>query len=179
MWSLLVRETLFRSQGHGWQYQYARHKILAPEIASLNSFVVSDDDNIDFDGPDRIFIVNATNHKALCCTLTGLSLPPLILHICIAPLFHSYSINSVLHFLPYHTRETLSSWLADTFFKTSDKEAAARVLYMQPNMSQTFEHIGTSMTNKIREGPNATKVYGTSYRDETYIHVTWAWLLSC
>jgi hypothetical protein len=32
-----------------------------------------------------------------CCTLTGLSLPSLILHIYIAPFFHSYSINSVLH----------------------------------------------------------------------------------
>jgi LysM repeat protein len=41
-----------------------------------------------------------------CCTLTGLSLHSLILHIYIATFFHSYSINSVLHFLPYHTRET-------------------------------------------------------------------------
>jgi hypothetical protein len=102
---------------------------------SLNSFVVSDDDDIDFNGPDRIFIVNANNHKEL------------------------------------------STWLADTFFNTSDKEAVARALYMQSNISQIFENIANSMTNKIREGPNATKIYGTSYREETYIHVTWAWLI--
>jgi hypothetical protein len=43
--------------------------------------------------------------KACCCTLTGLSLPSLILHIYIATFFHSYSINSVLH-SPSISRET-------------------------------------------------------------------------
>jgi hypothetical protein len=33
------------------------------------------------------------------------------------------------------------------------------------------------MTNNIREGANATWVHGTSYREETYIHVTWPWLI--
>jgi hypothetical protein len=33
------------------------------------------------------------------------------------------------------------------------------------------------MTNRIREGANATKVFGTSYREETYILVTWPWLI--
>jgi hypothetical protein len=32
-----------------------------------------------------------------CCTLTGLSLPLLILHIYIALFVHSYTINSVLY----------------------------------------------------------------------------------
>jgi hypothetical protein len=44
-------------------------------------------------------------------------------------------------------------------------------------MSQTFANIATSMTNKIRQGANATNVYGTSFREETYIHVTWTWLI--
>jgi hypothetical protein len=71
----------------------------------------------------------------------------------------------------------LADWLAGTFFKTSNQEAVARALYLQSNMSQTFANIAASMTNKIREGANATKVYGTSYREETYIHVTWVWLV--
>ena len=37
-------------------------------------------------------------NEGFCCTLTGLSLHSLILHIYIAPFVHSYSINSVLHY---------------------------------------------------------------------------------
>jgi hypothetical protein len=68
--------------------------------------------------------------------------------------------------------DTLASWFADNSFQTGDRDAVARALYLQPNMPLTFASIATSMTNKIREGANATKVYGTSYREETYIHVT-------
>lgn len=72
---------------------------------------------------------------------------------------------------------TLSDWLADTYFKTSNQDAVARALWLQTNMSQTFANIATSMTNKIREGHNSTLVYGTAFREETYIHVAWAWLV--
>ena len=41
--------------------------------------------------------VNPFKDKPFCCTLTGLSLHSLILHIYIASFVHSYSINSVLH----------------------------------------------------------------------------------
>jgi len=34
---------------------------------------------------------------SFCCTLTGLSLHSLILHIYVAPFVHSYSINPVIH----------------------------------------------------------------------------------
>jgi hypothetical protein len=71
----------------------------------------------------------------------------------------------------------LADWLAGSFFTTSNQEAVARALYLQPDMSQTFANIATSMTNKIRQGANATNVYGTSFREETYIHVTWTWLI--
>ena len=33
------------------------------------------------------------------------------------------------------------------------------------------------MTNRIREDGNATQVLGTSYREVTYIHVSWSWLI--
>ncbi|KAF2831517.1 hypothetical protein CC86DRAFT_463392 [Ophiobolus disseminans] len=71
----------------------------------------------------------------------------------------------------------LGGWLASTFFKAQGQDAVARVLYLEPNVSLAFTNIATSMTNKIREGRNATLVAGTAYREETYIHVNWAWLV--
>jgi hypothetical protein len=82
----------------------------------------------------------------------------------------AFVINAVEH-------DLLSSWLASQFFTTTEADAVGRVLYTQPNISQTFANIATSMTNRIREGPNATRVFGTSYREETYIHVAWNWLI--
>jgi len=53
----------------------------------------------------------------------------------------------------------------------------ARALYLQPNMSFALANVATSMTNTIRESRNATAVRGTGYREETFIHVDWAWLV--
>lgn len=76
-----------------------------------------------------------------------------------------------------NTHNALAGWLANHFFTTSEHDTVGRALYSQPNVSQTFADIATSMTKKIREGANATKVYGIAYREETYIYVTWAWLV--
>ncbi|KAH7081066.1 hypothetical protein FB567DRAFT_595379 [Paraphoma chrysanthemicola] len=72
---------------------------------------------------------------------------------------------------------TLAGWLAGTFLNTSNQEATARALYLQADLPQTFANMATSMTNKIRDGRNGTVVYGTAFREETYIHVTWPWLI--
>ncbi|KAH7066808.1 hypothetical protein BKA63DRAFT_128162 [Paraphoma chrysanthemicola] len=72
---------------------------------------------------------------------------------------------------------TLAGWLAGTFLNTSNQEATARALYLQADLPQTFANMATSMTNKIRDGRNGTIVYGTAFREETYIHVSWPWLI--
>ncbi len=71
----------------------------------------------------------------------------------------------------------LAKWLAFDFFITVEEDAVGRALYMQSNMSQTFTNIATSMTNRIREDANGTQVFGTSYHEEIYIHVSWPWLI--
>ena len=45
------------------------------------------------------------------------------------------------------------------------------------NISMTMEAVATSMTNQIRQGPNATQVQGTALVPEVYIHVSWLWLI--
>jgi hypothetical protein len=82
----------------------------------------------------------------------------------------TFMVNTVEH-------NILANWLAADLFTTVDTDAVGRVLYMQPNISQTFANIATSMTNRIREDTNRTQVFGTSYREETYIHVSWPWLI--
>ncbi|OAL00106.1 hypothetical protein IQ06DRAFT_348607 [Phaeosphaeriaceae sp. SRC1lsM3a] len=82
----------------------------------------------------------------------------------------SFTVNSVDHTL-------LVSWLTKSVFTATNKDSAGQVLYMQQNISQTFANIATSMTNNIQQSRNATRVPGTSYREETYIRVTWPWLI--
>jgi hypothetical protein len=73
--------------------------------------------------------------------------------------------------------KTLQSWLAETFFRTQNQEAVARALYSQPDIPQVVANIATSMTNNIRGARNATIVEGIAFREETYIHVNWSWLI--
>jgi hypothetical protein len=70
----------------------------------------------------------------------------------------------------------LSKWLA-SLFTTFDLDTVAQALWLQANIPQTFANIATSMTNKLREGPNSTAVAGVGLHQETYIHVTWVWLI--
>ncbi|KAL2074543.1 hypothetical protein VTL71DRAFT_8321 [Oculimacula yallundae] len=72
--------------------------------------------------------------------------------------------------------ETMSEFLA-TFFTTSDQEMAARALFMSDSIPETLSNIATSMTNNIREGVNATHFPGTSTKTETYIQVSWPWMI--
>lgn len=71
---------------------------------------------------------------------------------------------------------TMSEFLA-TFFTTSDQEMAARALFMSDSIPATVRNIATSMTNNIREGVNATGFPGTSTNTETYIQVSWTWMI--
>lgn len=82
----------------------------------------------------------------------------------------NFTVNAKEHSL-------LADWLTSKIFTNSERDAVGRVLYTQPNISQTFTNIATSMTNRVREGSNATKVLGTSHREEIYIHVTCPWLI--
>jgi hypothetical protein len=72
---------------------------------------------------------------------------------------------------------TVYSWLATDFLATVEQDAVGRVLYTHSDMSQTFDNIATSTTNRICEDDNATRVFGVSYRKETYIRVIWPWLV--
>ncbi|KAF2877263.1 hypothetical protein BDV95DRAFT_558806 [Massariosphaeria phaeospora] len=69
------------------------------------------------------------------------------------------------------------TWLATGFFGTADKNGVAQALYLKPNISQGIADIAISMTNRIREGRNSTLVEGIEYREETFIRVSWAWLV--
>jgi hypothetical protein len=89
----------------------------------------------DFDGPNRTFTINTSDHK------------------------------------------TLQGWLTGTLFKTQNQEAVARALFSQPDIPQVVANIATSMTNNIRGARNATMVEGIAFREETYIHVNWSWLV--
>jgi hypothetical protein len=73
--------------------------------------------------------------------------------------------------------KTLQEWLTDTLFRTQNQEAVARALFSQPDIPQVVANIATSMTNNIRGARNATMVEGIAFREETYIHVDWAWLV--
>lgn len=79
-------------------------------------------------------------------------------------------VNAVEH-------DLLANWFATDFPTTVEQDAVGRVLYTHSDMSQTFDNIATSMTNRIRENDNATRVFGISYREETYIRVSWPWLI--
>ncbi|CAN9190439.1 unnamed protein product [Alternaria alternata] len=82
----------------------------------------------------------------------------------------TFVVNAVEH-------NMLANWLATGFFTTVEQDVVGRVPYTHSDMSQTFDNIATSMTNRIRENDNATRVFGTSYREETYIRVSWPWLI--
>ena len=79
-------------------------------------------------------------------------------------------VNAVEH-------DLLANWLATDFLTMVEQDAVGRVLYTHSDMSQTFDNIATSMTNRIRENDNATRVFGISYREETDIRVSWPWLI--
>jgi hypothetical protein len=82
----------------------------------------------------------------------------------------TFVVNAVEH-------DLLANWFATDFPTTVEQDAVGRVLYTHSDMSQTFDNIATSMTNRIRENDNATRVFGISYREETYIRVSWPWLI--
>jgi hypothetical protein len=82
----------------------------------------------------------------------------------------NFTVNAKEHSL-------LADWFTLKVSTTSERYAVGPVLYTQPTISHTFANIATSMTKRAREGANATKVFGTSYREETYIHITRPWLV--
>lgn len=45
------------------------------------------------------------------------------------------------------------------------------------NLSKTMDDIATSITLKVRQGPNSTAHNGTTYSSEAYIEVNWYWIV--
>jgi hypothetical protein len=69
----------------------------------------------------------------------------------------------------------VSQYLSDLF--TSSSETAA-VLSQGKTITipATMANIADSMTNVIRQSPNATTVLGQKQLPEVFIHVTWPWI---
>ncbi|OAL47212.1 hypothetical protein IQ07DRAFT_573045 [Pyrenochaeta sp. DS3sAY3a] len=82
----------------------------------------------------------------------------------------SFVVNSIDNYL-------LAKFLVNSVLTATNEDPAGQALFMQPNISRTFANIADSMTNNIQQSRNATRMSGISYREETYIKVTWPWLI--
>ncbi|KAL4912286.1 hypothetical protein BDW62DRAFT_194993 [Aspergillus aurantiobrunneus] len=45
------------------------------------------------------------------------------------------------------------------------------------NLSELLDSMSTSVTDTLRTNPHGTKIFGNSFRDETFIQVRWPWII--
>ncbi|KAK5125245.1 hypothetical protein LTR85_000921 [Meristemomyces frigidus] len=59
---------------------------------------------------------------------------------------------------------------------TPELEWLLQVALQLGNIPQLLDDVATSLTKRMRSGPNSTAVFGTVQSPVTYVHVNWAWL---
>jgi len=72
-----------------------------------------------------------------------------------------------------------SAFLSSLFTTTNSDhvDQTALALYNIENIAERWEQMAESMTNAVRSGANASDVVGRELREETFIHVTWTWII--